>query len=44
MSESQFPEKYFQNNYEKAKIFINECVKQDVKKIIFPPQQQFMEM
>ena len=36
MSESlQFPEKYFQNNYEKAKIFINECVKQGVKKIIF---------
>ena len=36
VSESlQFPEKYFQNNYEKAKIFINECVKQGVKKIIF---------
>jgi len=36
VSESlKFPQKYQENNYDKAKIFIDECIKQGVKKIIF---------
>lgn len=30
-----FPDKYFENNYEKAKIFFNTCIKFGLKKIIF---------
>jgi|TARA_B100001964_G_scaffold149007_1_gene164195 UDP-glucose 4-epimerase len=30
-----FPDKYFENNYEKAKIFFNTCIKFRLKKIIF---------
>ncbi|RPG96697.1 MAG: UDP-glucose 4-epimerase GalE [Candidatus Pelagibacter sp. TMED165] len=36
VSESlKFPQKYYENNYDKAKIFIDECIKQGIKKIIF---------
>ena len=29
------PDKYYEFNYEKAKIFLNTCIKNDLKKIIF---------
>jgi len=29
------PEKYYEFNYEKAKVFLNTCIKNDLKKIIF---------
>ena len=36
VSESlKFPQKYYENNYDKAKIFIDECIKQGIKKVIF---------
>ena len=31
----KFPEKYMENNYVKAKIFLNECIKYGLNKIIF---------
>ena len=31
----QFPEKYYENNFEKAKKFFNLCIKKNIKKIIY---------